>query len=51
MEDKPAKNLSGEKIERLNPKEVLCTEQHPDAELIEISVKMRKTPGVFTNVV
>ncbi|MEM3026825.1 MAG: V4R domain-containing protein [Thermoproteota archaeon] len=51
MEEKPAKNLSGEKIEKLNPKEVLCAEQHPDAELIEISVKMRKTPGVFTNVV
>ncbi|MEM3957688.1 MAG: V4R domain-containing protein [Thermoproteota archaeon] len=51
MEEKPAKNLSGEKIEKLNPKEVLCAEQHPDAELIEIPVKMRKTPGVFTNVV
>ncbi|MCX8183688.1 MAG: hypothetical protein N3F08_04655 [Crenarchaeota archaeon] len=51
MERKPIKNLGEEKRERLNPKEILCAEQHPEAELIEISVKMRRTPGVFTKVV
>ncbi|MGB9717445.1 MAG: V4R domain-containing protein [Thermoproteota archaeon] len=34
-----------------NPKEVLCAEHFPDAEPIEISVKMRNAPGVFTRVV
>lgn len=49
MEEKSVKNLGGGKIERLNPKEVLCAEQHLGAELIEISVKAR-TPGVFTKI-
>ncbi|MBO3833170.1 MAG: hypothetical protein FGF51_07315, partial [Candidatus Brockarchaeota archaeon] len=51
MEEKPVKKLGGGKGEKLNPKEVLCAEQHHDAKLIEISVKMRRMPGVFTKVV
>lgn len=51
MEEKPVKKLGGGKSEKLNPKEVLCAEQHPDAKLIEISVKMRRMPGVFIKVV
>jgi ACT domain-containing protein len=36
---------------KLNPKEILCTEHHPNAKLVEISVKAKNIPGVFISIV
>ncbi|MGC8831902.1 MAG: V4R domain-containing protein [Thermoproteota archaeon] len=36
---------------KLNPKEILCAEYHPNAKLVEISVKAKNVPGTLTSIV
>lgn len=48
MKGEAHSSLSGKK--QLNPKEVLCSEYHPNAKVVELSLKTRNVPGMMTTI-